>query len=529
MRTMADRSAGEAHQRATAESAVRRESVAAVPADHLAARPEALKQRRLSGLMNGSPQATTTARHKAMLDHSPAVVALQRKRMWIGGEQTARNGPANEPVQRVLNTQGVARNAAYIDGLNADDFEGVLGETEWNRVRALLQSWVELDGDKDFPNDTRAVEAAVAAVGSYDEFENRSEDVGLDEPMLVNEELTDAYNTAGFGVDDRTALFSLLGEDGYQTLDDANCLGPLRVLHQAHGIACIEALAELHIQTLKQHLAQLANFSGLVTTLGVGRVRALITGINDVDSMNQLFANLSAARVGTLSVPVACELATKTVPQIAGINGQWAALRDWLGSVADLNLLLTITGAGYSYVECAALATRGGTPQEVRDLQLQTASYAILDQFVDEARRYQLSWANMVTVATDNPAAPYATLRDALRPRSLTLIDKNARFSPWITAVSNLITDAGYNLNVSAANQLPGMPETWERVVQVRNQLNVVQDTFVIHYHPGAAHAAVGSPYASPRHIKPVRGNALTPRVEWAAIPANFHLPGNRH
>jgi hypothetical protein len=46
-----------------------------------------------------------------------------------------------------------------------------------------------------------------------------------------------------------------------------------------------------------------------------------------------------------------------------------------------------------------------------------------------------------------------------------------------------------------------------------------VQETFYVHFHPGAAAAAVGSPNASRSHMKPQRGGII--RRDYALAPAS--------
>jgi hypothetical protein len=97
---------------------------------------------------------------------------------------------------------------------------------------------------------------------------------------------------------------------------------------------------------------------------------------------------------------------------------------------------------------------------------------------------------------------------------------RDTNFGLWVRAVGVLL-DVGY-LTIGADDweDLPG-GTTSERRLRIyvgNNQVN----NFVVHFHPGAVPATPDNPNASKWHVKPIRGNTLTPRVYLESIPAEI-------
>ncbi len=434
-----------------------------------------------------------------------------------------------QPVQRVLNINNEAVDDAYIDDLDEVDFE--LAGVAWTSVVAVLKSWIALNATKNATDDANAVTQALAAINTYTDFAEDEHDFGDlelegddelgDEDRLVNYEAINGFTTAGFSANERIILFDLLGDENFTTFgESAAAVGTLRTIYTTHGINTIEELLAMDTNRLLGALQTITNLSARIGTMGADRMITLITARTNVQ-INTLFTSMLPARVETLTDAVVNALATHTAPEIAGINGQWPSWGNWLQTVASLNTIYDMVGDGYTYAQCATLVAHNLSVTEIRALQQETANYAVLNAFITEARRYGLPYADMLAIAHANNGAAIGVLTAAIRTQSLNRIDKNARFPAWIRAVSLLMVDLAYTLNIDADSLLlNGEPETHERRVRVRNAGGAQQGIFVIHYHPHAADAAVGSPDASPRHIKPQRGGAI--RMYWDLIPANI-------
>ncbi len=106
-------------------------------------------------------------------------------------------------------------------------------------------------------------------------------------------------------------------------------------------------------------------------------------------------------------------------------------------------------------------------------------------------------------------ASALAVLQDAVHAAELGRFAKLGEFASWLYAVDRLV-GAGY-LTIAANGtwrRLPGdTMVTDEQKYDVKLAAGgAVQDTFVVHYHPGASGASVGNANASKAHLKPRPG-----------------------
>lgn len=117
------------------------------------------------------------------------------------------------------------------------------------------------------------------------------------------------------------------------------------------------------------------------------------------------------------------------------------------------------------------------------------------------------------------PGSTLLAITNRIKARTLLEIDKHTQFSQWIHAIDALMVSSGFTIAVGGSAPLGAY--TMERHCIVSDALGNIRGRFEIHYHPGAGNAQVGSPYASPKHIKPISGNATTSRLYWESIPNN--------
>lgn len=501
-------------------------------------RPQALAAE--PAFVNLRTDAVALRERVTMMSNSARTAPLQTKLNMLAAaapltaQRASLEAPkANQhalPMQRVLNIAHQERDSNYVDGLQEADHD--IGDHDWGQITDILKSWIPLEEVKNANSAAAAVRLAIAAIGSYNEFHDEEQVVdGLDEPLLPNHDIEDDYTGAGFSVTECISLYDVMGREQFETVT-GNGLATLRTIYTDHGIEMIESLSALDANHLQRVLDGIDDFSDSLTTLGLDKMLALINagGLGNAQ-INLLFANMTLPHANHLDEATLHYIAARTAPQIAGLDAQWASLRPngWLASAATVASTLALVAGGYTFQQCARIAAvHHVTAADAVLLQAATLNFGVLDAFIPEGGNYGLSNANLITVAQANVGAAFLVLRAALRPQSLALIDKQANFSRWITAVNALLTNDHYTVAVGGSVDLNGDGETWERVVTVNTAVPAAAGQFVIHYHPNAQGANIYSPDASRRHIKPVRGNRFTQRVLWAAIPATLlgFLPG---
>jgi hypothetical protein len=159
-------------------------------------------------------------------------------------------------------------------------------------------------------------------------------------------------------------------------------------------------------------------------------------------------------------------------------------------------------------------------PAEFTLLWPHVIDYAALIAGIGLAARIPLPRLRVRALITHLPVNSNAiAIRGAIGANSMAEFNKLNQFGRWIRAIDQLIATEGFTIVVGANNNLGS--GTIEKVCTVRNAVGQNLDTFVIHYHPGASGPTVYDPNASPRHIKPVRGNRDTLRLYWNEIPGN--------
>ena len=95
---------------------------------------------------------------------------------------------------------------------------------------------------------------------------------------------------------------------------------------------------------------------------------------------------------------------------------------------------------------------------------------------------------------------------------------RDTNFGLWVRAVGVLL-DIGYlTIRADDWEDLPGGTTSERRLLIYVGHHQV--NNFVVHFHPGAVAPTPDNPNASKWHVKPIRGNATTPRVYLESIPA---------
>lgn len=127
---------------------------------------------------------------------------------------------------------------------------------------------------------------------------------------------------------------------------------------------------------------------------------------------------------------------------------------------------------------------------------------------------------DITTFLTSMPAVLTPGQMSTVHHAILVKHGRDSNFGPWVRAVGVLL-DVGY-LTISAEGweDLSG-GDTRERRLRIYVGTNEVND-FVVHFHPGAVPATPDNPNASRWHVKPIRGNAATPRVYLESIPKSI-------
>jgi len=108
-----------------------------------------------------------------------------------------------------------------------------------------------------------------------------------------------------------------------------------------------------------------------------------------------------------------------------------------------------------------------------------------------------------------------AVLRGAIHAALAQQFDKTTQFRSWVDVIGILVEEHYCTITCVPSIRLPYGDPTDE----VTCTTSRPAATFVIHKHPGAQQANTQNPNASKLHIKPVRGNAQTPRVYQESIP----------
>ncbi|WP_028610819.1 hypothetical protein [Paenibacillus harenae] len=122
----------------------------------------------------------------------------------------------------------------------------------------------------------------------------------------------------------------------------------------------------------------------------------------------------------------------------------------------------------------------------------------------------QISWPN---------GANAAALELAIQSQMLTNVNKNNQFAKWINMLAVLLEKNYHTISYGNVTTLSGKLYTKELVCTVNgNGMNAA--TFVVHGHPGAGKAQVGSPNASDIHLKPEGGYNVLTRLKREQIPA---------
>lgn len=161
-------------------------------------------------------------------------------------------------------------------------------------------------------------------------------------------------------------------------------------------------------------------------------------------------------------------------------------------------------------------------PEDFAVLWPHASSYPELIAGIQLAAKIGLSRLSMKKLITALPANSNATaIRGAISANSMAEFSKTNQFPRWIHAIDQLIATEHFTIGVGNSTNLPGDGGVFERKCKVYDAARVKQDTFVIHYHPGAKKATAKQPNASSKHIKPISGDITTVKLLWDLIPTN--------
>jgi hypothetical protein len=210
--------------------------------------------------------------------------------------------------------------------------------------------------------------------------------------------------------------------------------------------------------------------------------------------------------------------------KLTAVGNRLQNIQPLTGTIANKQMLATLltNHTVNAILNLTNNLTKFAAAQRLNTLQLlrsHTISADALLTGLELANRLNWSEASIQTEITALPLNSTAqTVTDAIYARALRMFNKEEAFAHWIHSLNLLMTEADYTLRISDARLLPG-GTTYERRCRIYDDDGNYQDDFVIHYHPGATGAAVGSAYASKRHIKPISGDTTTPRMYWESIP----------
>jgi len=425
---------------------------------------------------------------------------------------------SSDVVQRVLTINDETKDDVFINGIPGEVLTTVRRKgVPATEIKFMLKSWASLSNavKYEYPSVVAAVEAAVAACKDYKTFEDDDD----------NEAKITPYTDAGFKKGEIPVLFEMFGPADFEEFGYEPCPAILQTIYESHGgYRGIEKFAVANPDILRVFAeCDFDNYADVLTEITLAKVAATVEGINNATRFKKLITKVTLQFVKALATPVAIELATKADAVMDGIKDNWTHLNKWVKNVTDLNTLITIVGAGYTYVQCANLAQLGSSAASVRAFQQgpYNYTYALLSQFTTEARKYGLPDEQMAVVAsTPAVATTFAALRTRIHGTSLAYFDKDRDFEKWLNVVSNLMIDEGYTLNVGAT--VPLTATTSEDPVSVVDNAGDEQGTFVYHYHPEARAANVQSPHSSVSHLKPATGHLVNVRCRMESVPANI-------
>lgn len=307
------------------------------------------------------------------------------------------------------------------------------------------------------------------------------------------QEYVDYFKAVGYDPDSLTAL-SATDQDLGAAQRLFGAIGVLpglraKALDKTLGVDALERLAAIPEPPR----------SALVASVSVPTLKKFAAGAN----RTALLSALGTAGIATLTI---VDVGNALGALDAHIDPtQHAALVALLGafSVAEVQSLLALTrGAG----KLAFLDT----------MRLRCTDFAALQTCLRLAARAKWSQAQIsLAVPAGHAALDSAHVRTAICNGRADEFDKNADFRKWVEAIALLIDDGYCTLARATADYLPqlgDLGDTIESVVTVAP----LGRTFVLHTHPTAKDNGVNT---SKYHIKPIRGNKLTPRVYRASIP----------
>ncbi|GEM_PF-6712021 len=482
-------------------------------------RPGILVQRKLQAMINNSQREKSTQLQAKDYEFSNNQQVLVPNELSQAENFTPKSDTIvkkNNVIQGAFVIGADEKDSEYINGLDESDYNNWLGDVEFDDVKALMLDWVNMESVKQYDNINLAVKAAVVSLNAYGSWHYNSTD-------FANSHFTDKQ---------LRGLYSFLGEDTMEKIVDDSVDEELEIIYTKGGIGGVDQIHK-KFPNIFAFCGILGSFTTQQWTDYLGSFTCedfgtLVKAKNPTKFIN-LCSGLGHVNAATLSFNVSTTLMDLPALDLVNLGEQWAGLRGWLNNLANLNPLLVMKGAGYTFAQCTILAAHGGTAQEVRNIQANALNFITLNGFITEAKRYNLTWDDMNNKMTENPNAAILVLQNVIRTEALTLIDKDTHFIKWIHAVDNLMNDLAYVLAFTGSTELSG-GGVWERTVTVSTGGGVLVDTFVIHYHPGASGAQVGSPNSSKRHLKPERGNSQTPHMYWSEIPVNVlgAIPGAR-
>ncbi len=419
------------------------------------------------------------------------------------------NGTGTMPFSTIQRAIEIGAGEKQIDYFSKEIQKNYVDEYR-DEVIATLKSWIDRDKVISFDGRPDAVRAAINAVREFGE-----------------EGEQDLFHQGELRLGAKELFFSFYEDFGL--IKENFMVGYFIDFSQKYSM---EILLELSASagSVDKIVYFMMVFDSINTLVGEISVDHLKYLINRTDgNLNDLFQDVTVAQANQINSQVLVHLNTITQAQRQGIAGQWVALRQWLTSTQNIDTIIALVAGGYTYQECGGLAKVNlSTPQYILALQPQMQDYNTIDQYIEEAQRFDLSFPHMIAIASMAAAgSDYATLQPLIPINALNQIDKVNEFRSWINALKILIAKNGYTITIGLSTNISSSNmETWERKIQVYNAVPNLVDSFVVHYHPGAEEASTRKPNDSPRHLKSGRGGNI--RIPWDNTPPLPGIPKRR-
>lgn len=246
--------------------------------------------------------------------------------------------------------------------------------------------------------------------------------------------------------------------------------------------------------------------SAILATLSAHEVAQFAASDHRLALLRQLHASGIAAPTRKALVPRLAQYDAYCATATAAGHLTTLLQRDTPAEILDL-LAAVPASAGAAPAKVAFLAALRPKAQAADDL---LACLRLATQALWDAARIQ------AVLGAQPNGQTRAQLRGAIHVALAGQYDKMTQFASWVRVVGLLVEEQYCTITCSASVRLPyGSPT--DEVVCTTNR---PADRFVVHKHPGAQQASTTHQYASRLHIKPVRGNAQTPRVYQESIPA---------